>query len=159
MAFYAREGGVRSGETPESGEVEITEAEYQAAIAGMLAGKVVSVEGGFAIVDPPEPEPEPKPEPQPVTAVTRRQIMTGLALVDWITEQEALDALATGARPAAVETVIGSLPEEQRFAARMKWIGFQTAYRDDAMVAALATAAGKSEQDVDDFFAFCATID
>ena len=41
----------------------------------------------------------------------------------------------------------------------MKWIGFQTAYRDDAMVAALAAAAGKSEQDVDDFFAFCATID
>lgn len=108
-------------------------------------------EGGEAVAyeEPAEPMP---------ASVSRRQILTGLALVDWITEQEALDALATGARPAAVETVIGSLPEDQRFAARMKWVGFQTAYRDDAMVAALATAAGKSEQDVDDFFAFCATI-
>jgi len=41
----------------------------------------------------------------------------------------------------------------------MKWIGFQTAYRDDAMVAALATAAGKTEQDVDEFFTLCAGIE
>jgi hypothetical protein len=157
MAYFAREGGVWTGDAAGAGEIQITETEYQDAIVGMLAGKMVTVDGGFAIVDPPEPKAEP--EPHPVTAVTRRQIMTGLALVEWITEQEALDALATGARPAAVETVIGSLPEDQRFAARMKWIGFQTAYRDDAMVAALAAAAGKSEQDVDDFFAFCATID
>jgi len=85
--------------------------------------------------------------------------MTGLALVGWISEQEALDALATGARPAAVEAVINGLPGQDRFAARMKWIGFQTAYRDDAMVAALATAAGKTEQDVDEFFVLCAGIE
>lgn len=101
------------------------------------------------------------PEPPPVVpaSVTRRQILTGLALVGWITEQEALDALATGARPVAVDAVIGQLPEADRFAATMKWIGFQTAYRDDAMVAALATAAGKTEQDVDDFFRLCAGIE
>lgn len=100
-------------------------------------------------------------EPTPVIpqSVSRRQIMTGLALVGWISEQEALDALATGARPAAVEAVINGLPEGDRFEARMKWIGFQTAYRDDAMVAALATIAEKSEQDVDEFFVLCAGIE
>lgn len=122
----------------------------------LVDGVLTDAEDGFDTQQAIDSAARPGPVP---ASVTRRQLMTGLALVGWITEQEALDALATGARPAAVETVIGSLPEDQRFAARMKWIGFQTAYRDDAMVAALAMAAGKSEQDVDDFFAFCATID
>src|SRR5690554_3684023 len=81
--------------------------------------------------------PSPNPIPQ---SVSRRQLLTGLAIVGWISEQEAEAALATGAMPVAVENVINSLPEEHRFPARMKWIGFQTAYRDDPMVAALADA-------------------
>lgn len=97
-------------------------------------------------------------EPVP-TSVSRRQLLTGLAVVGWVSEQEAEAALATGALPTAVETVINSLPEEERFTARMKWIGFQTAYRDDPMVAALAAAEEKTEQEVDDFFRLCAGID
>ena len=92
-------------------------------------------------------------------SVTRRQILTGLALVGWITEEEAESALANGARPAAVEAVINGLPEDQRFAARMKWIGFQSAYRDDPMVAALAAIEGKTAQEVDEFFVLCAGIE
>lgn len=97
--------------------------------------------------------------PEIPESVSRRQILIGMALVGWISEKEAIDALATGARPTAVEAVIDQLPQEEQFPATMKWIGFQTAYRDDAMVAALATAAGKTEQDVDKFFAFCANIE
>lgn len=102
--------------------------------------------------------PDPVPDPIP-HEVSRYQIMTGLAVAGWITEQEALDALETGARPAAVEGVIVALPEDQRFAARMKWAGFRAAYRDDPLVLALAQAEGKTPGEVDDFFRLCASIE
>lgn len=102
--------------------------------------------------------PPPQPDPFPHT-ITRRQIMTGLAMAEWITEQEALDAMTTGARPAAVDMVINALPEQERFHAQMKWAGFQQAYRDDPLVLALAAAEGKTPQEVDDFFIMCAGIE
>lgn len=141
--FYAdtdgRYLGGYDGAEPPAGAIEVPYAPDDA--------RQVRVGQSWGAVPPEIPE-----------SVSRRQIMTGLALVGWITEQEALDALATGARPAAVGAVIGQLPEADRFAATMKWVGFQAAYRDDAMVAALAATAGKTEQDVDEFFAFCASI-
>lgn len=66
MMFYAFEGGVSTSFT--EGAIEITEQQYRDAIDGMLAGKVVNIENGFAIIDAPEPEPEPEPtEPSPPT--------------------------------------------------------------------------------------------
>lgn len=67
MTAFAFEGGVSSDAG--QGSVEITDEQYEAAIAGMLSGKLVTVEGGFALVDPPaQPTPEPDPEPDYVTA-------------------------------------------------------------------------------------------
>lgn len=102
--------------------------------------------------------PEPTPAPVPAS-VTRRQILTGLAVVGWITEQEALAALTVGATPAAVDAVIAALPADQQFATRMKWAGFQSAFRDDEMVAALAALEGKTNLEVDGFFRLCAGIE
>lgn len=96
-------------------------------------------------------------QPVPHT-VTRWQLIEGLATVGWITEQEALDAASVGAMPAAVEAVISSLPEEDQFKAKMKWINFQNALRDDPLVAALANAQGKTEDEVDEFFRLCASL-
>lgn len=59
MTAFAFEGGVSSEAV--QGGVEITDEQYEAAIAGMLNGKIVTVDGGFALVDPPEP---PTPEPE-----------------------------------------------------------------------------------------------
>lgn len=101
--------------------------------------------------------PPPAPEAVP-PSVTRRQIITGLGKAGWITKQEALDALAVGARPAAVEALIDALPEEDQFDALTKWIGFTEAYRDDPLVLALAQAEGKSEHEIDEFFRLCAAI-
>ncbi|MGY6273880.1 hypothetical protein ACXIUT_29820 [Achromobacter denitrificans] len=58
---YAIENQISMDVIP--GGIEITEAQYQAALAGMLEGKVVSIDGGFNVTFPPEPEPEPVPEP------------------------------------------------------------------------------------------------
>lgn len=110
---------------------------------------------GFVKYEPPEPEPQPDPVP---FSITRRQIMTGLAVAGWITEQEALDAMATGARPAAVEAVISALPEDQQFHARMKWAGFTEAYRTDPLVLALSEAQDKTPEEIDQFFILCSQI-
>lgn len=56
---YAAENKI--SQSPIEGGVEITQEQYREALAGMLAGKIVSVENGFELVDPPEPE---KPEPE-----------------------------------------------------------------------------------------------
>lgn len=61
---YAAEGQI--SREPLSGGVEITEQQYAAALAGMLAGEHVQLREGALYVGPlPEPEPEPAPEPTP----------------------------------------------------------------------------------------------
>ena len=55
--------------SPIEGGIEITQAEYAAALQGLLDGKRVSVAGGtLSVAFPPEPEPEPEPEPTPEEA-------------------------------------------------------------------------------------------
>lgn len=63
--FLAFEGGVKIGDAPELGEMEITGADYATAIDGMVQGKVVSIVGGFSVD---LPAAEPAPEPGPPTA-------------------------------------------------------------------------------------------
>ena len=54
--------------SPIEGGIEITDADFRAALEGIMEGKIVSIDGGvFALVDPPAPEPEPEPEPGPPT--------------------------------------------------------------------------------------------
>jgi hypothetical protein len=60
---YAAEG--RISRAPIEGGIEITEPQYSEALAGMLEGLVVSIEGGFSVAPAPEPEPEVVPEPTP----------------------------------------------------------------------------------------------
>lgn len=60
---YAAENQVSTD--PLDGGIEITQGQYQQAIAGMLEGKIVTIDGGFAVVDPPTHEDEPTPEPEP----------------------------------------------------------------------------------------------
>lgn len=55
------------------GAIEITEAQYSAAVDGMIAGLEVSIEGGFQIIPPAEPEPEPESELTPDQVLARAQ--------------------------------------------------------------------------------------
>jgi hypothetical protein len=57
--YLAFEGGVM---TSPDVTVEISEADYLAAIAGMTEGKVVTISGGFAIVAPMASAPDTLPE-------------------------------------------------------------------------------------------------
>lgn len=56
---------------PISGGIEITDAQYAQALTEILAGKLVSIDSGFALVDPPKPaDPPPPPPPPPVTTMS-----------------------------------------------------------------------------------------
>lgn len=56
MAHYAAEGVISQALI--EGGIEISAEQYAAGLAGMLAGKLVTIDGGFAVIDPPVP-PEP----------------------------------------------------------------------------------------------------
>lgn len=61
MSYYAAEGQI--SRSPIEGGIEISAEQYQEALDGMMAGKIVTINGGFAVIDPPPPPPEPEPEP------------------------------------------------------------------------------------------------
>lgn len=77
---YATTGGVsRADMSADPAWIEISDEQYAQALAGMGAGKLVSIEGGFALIDPPEPEEPPAPEPeppQPRTILSSREYLT-----------------------------------------------------------------------------------
>lgn len=62
MAF-AKDGMI--SQEPIEGGVEISEAQYLAALDGILNGKLLTIESGQVVLsDPPPPEGEPMPEPE-----------------------------------------------------------------------------------------------
>ena len=55
---YATDGGVsRADKSGDPEWIEIDDEQYAQALAGMIASKLVSIEGGFAVVDSPKPAP------------------------------------------------------------------------------------------------------
>lgn len=58
---YAVNGQI--SQAPLEGGIPIYDEQYQEALAGVLKGWVVSIDGGFSVAAPVEPEPEPTPEP------------------------------------------------------------------------------------------------
>ena len=58
---------------PIEGGIEISDEQYKFALDGMLEGKVVSIEGGFSVNEPPPPiDPEVPPEESGVPQVISR---------------------------------------------------------------------------------------
>lgn len=62
---YAHNGQI--SQDPIEGGIEITQEQYRQAIAGMLEGLEVTIEGGFNVAPPPEP-----PAPEPPSLVDRQ---------------------------------------------------------------------------------------
>lgn len=66
--------------SPIEGGIEITTEQYGQALAGMQQGKIVTIDGGFAVIDPPAPPPAPDPvDPGPLQSVSAAQ--GGIALI------------------------------------------------------------------------------
>jgi hypothetical protein len=94
-----------------------------------------------------EPPPEPVPE-----SISDRQFFHILAVDGLITEAEALAAVKTGDAPAAFEAFIASLPEADRFSARMLLEGATTFRRDHPLTAAFGTMHGMTPEQIDDLW-------
>lgn len=110
---YAHNGQI--SQDPIDGGVQITEAQYHEALAGMMDGKVVSILDGFAVIDPADPEPL-EPEQQTFEELQRAKLaqlnnafsLNALLLTDGYPEAERLtwptqqaEAMAWGADGAA----------------------------------------------------------
>ena len=88
---------------------------------------------------------------EPVPNLSFAQLLIGLVAEQWITEADG-NGWLTGTLPFAVLTVIDSLPEAQRFAAKARALRPSEVLRADALVSAMGVAAGKTEAEIDTFF-------
>jgi hypothetical protein len=87
---WAINGQVSTDELP--GGKKITNAQYAAAIEGVINGKLITIDGGFAVVDPPEPEQPPEPQPPTLPEVK----ISLKAIVDAIAEAERSKYITSG---------------------------------------------------------------
>ncbi len=87
----------------------------------------------------------------PIPNLSFSQLLIGLVTEGWITEADG-EAWLAGTLPEAVLIVIDSLPVEQRFTAKARALRPSVVIRSDALVTAMGTAAGKTDEDIDSFF-------
>lgn len=86
---YASNGRISYDPFPDA--IEISQAQYDEALAGVLEGKVVSIEGGFSVAYPPEPEPDPEPEitVDELWDALRAERDGLIAATDWLVQRHA----------------------------------------------------------------------
>jgi hypothetical protein len=100
----------------------------------------------------------PGPQPEPVPAsISFAQLMIGLVSEGWITTAEG-EAWLTGALPAPVLTLIGTLPAGQQFPAKARALRPTIVERTDPLVTMLGAAQGKTDAQLDTFFQTYAVI-
>lgn len=85
------------------------------------------------------------------------QLLIGLVAKRWITEAEG-EAWLEGRLPAPVNALIASLPQEMRFEAKARAIRPSVILRNNPLVMALATAQGKTDMEIDEFFTTYAAV-
>lgn len=84
--------------------------------------------------------------------ISDRQFFQQLALMQVITQEEALNAVKTGAIPAMLATYIDTLPNDTQFPAKMLVSGAVTFRRHHPMTLALAAGMGWTNDQVDDLW-------
>lgn len=92
------------------------------------------------------------------TEISDRQFFHILAVDGLITETEALAAVKTGDAPAAFETFIASLPEGERFNARMLLEGATTFERRHPLTDAFGSMYGMPPEEIDDLWRRAAAL-
>lgn len=84
--------------------------------------------------------------------LTFAQLLIGLVSEQWITVEEARQWRDRVTLPAQVQGVIQALPIEQQFAAETRALAPSEVLRNDPLVAALGQIAGKTPEELDNFF-------
>lgn len=99
----------------------------------------------------------PPPPPVPQT-ISDRQFFQQLAVAGVITQAEALAAVKTGDIPAALDSIVQSLPPEDAFNAEMLLSGATIFDRSHPMTAALAVAMGWTTEQLDALWTAAAAL-
>ena len=130
---YAAEG--RISQSPIKGGIEISAEQYAAALDGMLDGKIVTIAGGFAVIDPPKPEPEIEPEePRVPASVTPAQAKLALYDAGLFDDVDAL-VMNYPYRPVSIW-----------------WTSALAFHRDHAYLNAIGIELGLSDEQIDTLF-------
>lgn len=146
---YAANGEIN--QAPIEGGIEITEAQYQEALAGILQGWIVSIDGGFSVTEPepdPEPEPEPEPTPEEALAMERARMV--------VSRFQARAALMQAGMLEQVE-VIMSEPDTDQLTV-LAWHDATEFRRLSPAIGTIAGMIGLTDTQVDDLFRQAATI-
>jgi hypothetical protein len=93
----------------------------------------------------------------PIPNLSFAQLLIGLVTEGWITEAEG-EGWLVGTLPDPVLLVISMLPTNQQFAAKARASRPSDVERSDPLVAALATAEGKTSAEIDTFFTTYAAV-
>jgi hypothetical protein len=143
------------------GGVEITESQYQEALAGIMSGQIVTVEGGFAVIDKPEPPaPEPEPEKTPEEKLTEWRngasiskvgFCVGLIGLGILSADDAVSA-SRGNWPAPMADFLAYLTPEQAAMVQIEWASRTELRRMNTFVLTLASWLGLPDTTVDALF-------
>lgn len=94
----------------------------------------------------------------PPDSITDRQFWQGCAIRGLCTQDDALNAVKTGALPAQMETFVSSLPADQQFGARMILSGATNYFLSSPITAQFAVMAGMDSAALADFWRYCASL-
>lgn len=113
-------------------------------VTAMLAE--ITAAGNIAPYVPPDP-PTAEELRAAMAPLTRRQLFIALASEGHLSEQDAEDAAAGSAIPAAIAAIFDTLPAAERRAARITFRSFTLAYRLDPMVPVILLASPNPPDD------------
>lgn len=136
--------------------IDISDEYHAELIAAQTTGKeiVPGVDGVPQAVTPP---PMDITEQRAQMTLSFAQLLIGLDAEGWLTRVEA-EAWLDGTPPAPVNALIASLPAEQQFAAKARAKRPSVVERLNPLVVGLAAAGGKTDAQLDAFFATYALV-
>lgn len=132
---YAFEGGVCTDDREDA--IQITEDQYQEALAGIEIGKLVTISGGFALIDPPSGSEEGGTNTDALTMpITRRQLR--------------LTLVRNGIPLASVDEAIAEMPEGlPKQEAQIEWADAGSFNRNHPTLLLIGASLGLTEAQVD----------
>ncbi|CUA90943.1 hypothetical protein Ga0061061_1176 [Chelatococcus sambhunathii] len=135
--------------SPLSDGIEISEADYLAALDGLAAGQMVSIAGGvFALVEPPKAEPErddPERDQSQLRPLNPRQLRLGLLN----------NSISLASVEAAIEAIEDPAARER---AIVEWEYAPIYKREHVLIAHIGAALGLTEEQIDDMWSEAQTL-
>lgn len=136
--------------------IDISDAYHGELMAAQATGKeiVPGVDGVPHAVDPAPPDPTAV---RATMTLSLAQLLIGLEAEGWLSTAEA-DGWLDGTLPAPVMALIATLPADQQFAAKARAKRPSVVVRLNPLVIALAAVQGKTDAELDAFFATYAEV-